>query len=321
MAAPRDSHMASGVAALYEVGRRLASTHDLGTLLSQIAEVTKRLVDYQTFAIFLLDPAGKHLVPRYAVGFRELYVEAVLHISVGEGLVGQAALRQELIWIPDVHQDPRYVRRITDAGEEIRCELVIPLIYHGETVGVLDVGSIRPAQFSEEDLAFLKTLGTQVAGSMKATAVGLGAGGGAQPTPVEAATQPPAETPTPQPTAPPPATATPQGCPSPYTVKQGDWIYKIARDCKVEPSAIVAANPGINPNLIKPGQQLNMPVAGATAVPPATPQACTGTHTVVRGENLFRIAYNCGLTTEQLARANGIAFPYTIHPGDVIRFP
>ena len=165
----------------------------------------------------------------------------------------------------------------------------------------------------------MAALGTQVAGSMTGTAIALGTGGGA--TPAVVATQPLAATATPQPTVPPPATATSQGCSSPYTVKQGDWIYKIARDCKVEPSAILAANPGISPNLIKPGQQLNMPVAGATAVPPATPQACTGTHTVKQGENLFRIAYNCGLTTEQLARPNGIAFPYTIHPGDVIKFP
>jgi LysM repeat protein len=136
-------------------------------------------------------------------------------------------------------------------------------------------------------------------------------------------------TPTPVPPTPvPPAGATtpaPAGaaCTNPYTVKQGDWIYKIARDCKVEPSAIIAVNPGINPNFIKPGQQLNMPTPGATPVPPATSQAqaCSGTYTVKSGNNLFRIAYNCGLTTEQMAAANGIKFPYTIYPGQVLKYP
>ncbi len=160
MADPLNQQSALSISALYEVGRRLASTEDLGTLLSQIAEVTKRLVDYQTFAVFLLDPDGKHLIPRYALGFRELYVETV-RIPVGDGLVGQAAKRQELIWIPDVLQDPRYVRRISESGEEVRSELIIPLIYEGQTVGVLDVGSTQPAQFSEQELTFLKTLGTQ----------------------------------------------------------------------------------------------------------------------------------------------------------------
>lgn len=125
-----------------------------------------------------------------------------------------------------------------------------------------------------------------------------------------------------------PPTATPiapvgAGCPNPYTVKTGEWIYKIARDCKVEPSAIIALNPGVNPDRIVPGQALNMPAAGATAVPPATPlaQACSGSYTIKSGDNLWRIAYGCGLTVETLAAANAIPFPYTIYVGDVIRFP
>lgn len=162
MAARLEEQSSPRLSALYEVGRRLASTEDLGSLLSEIADVTRELVDYQTFAVFLLESDQKHLVPRYALGFRELYVGTV-RIPVGDGLVGQAALQQEIIWIPDVQHDHRYVRRISDSGEEVRAELVIPLIYEGQTVGVLDVGSTRPAQFSERDLAFLKTLGTQVA--------------------------------------------------------------------------------------------------------------------------------------------------------------
>ena len=60
-------------------------------------------------------------------------------------------------------------------------------------------------------------------------------------------------------------------CPNPYTVQQGDWIYQIARNCNVAVSALIAANPGINPNFIKPGQLLNMPGAGATPVPGGAP--------------------------------------------------
>jgi LysM repeat protein len=123
--------------------------------------------------------------------------------------------------------------------------------------------------------------------------------------------------------APPPAAATP--CPNPYTVQQGDWIYKIARNCGVSPAAIIAANPGINPHAIKPGQLLNMPPVGtgtaATPVPGAPSAACTGTHTVVTGDTLYRLAFNCGLTVEQLAAANNIAFPYTIFVGQMLRYP
>ncbi len=125
----------------------------------------------------------------------------------------------------------------------------------------------------------------------------------------------------------PPTTAPPVtggvACPNPYTVQSGDWIYQIARKCGVAARDIIAANPGINANAIVPGQVINLPTGTsttpATAVPPAA--GCTGTRTVASGDTLFRIAYNCGLTVEQVAAVNGIAFPYTIFPGQVIRFP
>lgn len=166
----------------------------------------------------------------------------------------------------------------------------------------------------------MAALGTAIRMTQTAQALAAsGVGGGGEivdtPTPTFSA---PIDTPTP---LPPTATPTSASCANPYTVKKGEWIYQIARDCKVDPSALIAANPGINPNFVSPGQQLNMPVAGSPAVPPATATACTGTHTVARGENLFRIAYNCGLTSEQLAAANSIPYPYTIYPGQVLRFP
>ena len=99
-------------------------------------------------------------------------------------------------------------------------------------------------------------------------------------------------------------------CPNPYMVKQGDWIYKIARDCKLDPSAILAANPGVSPNFIIPGQKLNMP-SGSVSQPST---ACAGSYTVVRGDTLFSIAY-------RLAAANNVRFPYRIFPGDVLKFP
>lgn len=127
------------------------------------------------------------------------------------------------------------------------------------------------------------------------------------------------------------ATPVPAGaaCASPYTVKQGDWIYKIARECNFQPQAIIAANPGINPNRLTVGQKLNLPGAapaptvapGATATPVPPAATCKGTYTVKGGDNLFRIAFNCGFTTEQMAARNNIAPPYRIFPGQVLTYP
>ena len=187
--------------------------------------------------------------------------------------------------------------------------------------------------------ATMAAIGTEVASQLTQTAVAVsGSGGGddltnvppsatpipllpgqdtATPVPVSqpTATSIPGATPT---TVPPPGVA----CPNPYTVKQGDWIYQIARDCGVSVSALIAANPGINPNVIKPGQLLNMPGAGPTPGGGAPqPASCTGSHTVVTGDTLYRLSYGCGLTVEQLAAANSIIYPYTIYPGQTLVYP
>ncbi|MCY3864786.1 MAG: LysM peptidoglycan-binding domain-containing protein, partial [Chloroflexi bacterium] len=44
-------------------------------------------------------------------------------------------------------------------------------------------------------------------------------------------------------------------------------------------------------------------------------------HVVQRGENLFRIAQQYGRTLAEVAQANGIAPPYTIHMGNFITIP
>lgn len=44
-----------------------------------------------------------------------------------------------------------------------------------------------------------------------------------------------------------------------HTVKPGETLNQIAKDYRTALSAIIRANPGINPNLIYPGQSINIP--------------------------------------------------------------
>jgi len=137
-------------------------------------------------------------------------------------------------------------------------------------------------------------------------------------------TVPPAITTISLPPAPPPTTTTVQSdCSSPYTVQPGEWLYRIASKCGVAVTDLIAANPGVNPDFVFPGQQINLP-GGASPkglASPVSTGSCSGTHTVVAGENLFRIGFNCGFTTEQMANANGIFYPFNIYQGQVLHFP
>lgn len=69
-----------------------------------------------------------------------------------------------------------------------------------------------------------------------------------------------------------PAASAPSTDDGTYTVQRGDTLTAIAREHGVSLPALLAANPQIrNPNLIHPGQAVNLP--GRTAAPPPAPGA------------------------------------------------
>ncbi|MFN7132752.1 MAG: SafA/ExsA family spore coat assembly protein [Myxococcales bacterium] len=56
-----------------------------------------------------------------------------------------------------------------------------------------------------------------------------------------------------------------------YTVNRGDCLWKIARQHGVSLNSVIAANPQIkNPDLIYPGQTVNVPGAGSTGSAPSS---------------------------------------------------
>jgi LysM repeat protein len=114
----------------------------------------------------------------------------------------------------------------------------------------------------------------------------------------------------------PTATTIPTG-PRQYTVRPGDWLYKIARENGVAPRDLIAANPQINPNAILiPGTVLTIPA-------PGTGGGTSGgkTYVVRSGDNLFRIGLNNGTTYQVLAQMNSIPAPYIVFPGQVLQLP
>lgn len=94
----------------------------------------------------------------------------------------------------------------------------------------------------------------------------------------------------------------------------------------------------------EPGGFVGTPATGETPATPATPtpgvttpqvatpsptvaqatvaaEDCPETHTVQKGENLFRIALKYGITVKELAEANGITNPDKIQAGTVLKIP
>ena len=143
---------------LNEIARELTSILNLDALLGRIAELVRRLIDYQMFSILLLDASGEKLQHRFSLRFNE-NIHLKHEIPLGRGLVGHAAQNQQAVLVPDVAKDPRYVQ----ANPETRSELAVPLIYKGKVVGVLDLEHTRRGFFTEEHQRTMTTLAAQIA--------------------------------------------------------------------------------------------------------------------------------------------------------------
>jgi len=79
---------------------------------------------------------------------------ACVRIPLGRGVCGAAAARRATQRVADVHSFPGHI--VCDVAS--RSELVVPLMFGEELVGVLDIDSPTPDRFSAADQAGIETI-------------------------------------------------------------------------------------------------------------------------------------------------------------------
>jgi len=143
---------------LLEVADVVNTTLDLDTTLRRVAELVRKVVDYEIFAILLLNEKTQDLRIRFQVGYPKEVADR-MRIKVGDGVTGLAAQRREAILVGDVAKDGRYISAIP----EVRSELAVPLIIKNRVIGVIDLESLQPDHFTEEHKQLLTLIASRVA--------------------------------------------------------------------------------------------------------------------------------------------------------------
>jgi sigma-B regulation protein RsbU (phosphoserine phosphatase) len=146
------------VITLFELGREVTSVLDLDELLHKIPQLIARLIKFQAFAVYLLDPAREELSIAYSVGYPEEQART-LRLKVGQGLVGAAAAEGAPVLVNDVREDARYVEAVPGT----LAELVVPLRRKGRVIGALNVLSDTPGRFTDIDVMIVRQFGAHVA--------------------------------------------------------------------------------------------------------------------------------------------------------------
>jgi phosphoserine phosphatase RsbU/P len=143
---------------LLEVADVVNTTLDLDTTLRRVAELVRKVIDYEIFAILLLNEKTQELYIRFQVGHPREVADRI-RVKIGQGVTGVAAQRREALLIDDVTQDPRYIPSVPT----VRSELAVPLVVKSRLIGVIDIESPQPSHFTEEHKRLLMLIASRMA--------------------------------------------------------------------------------------------------------------------------------------------------------------
>src|SRR5258708_5918685 len=103
---------------LLEVSDVMATSLDLDTTLRRVAEVVRKVIDYEIFAILLLNEKTQKLRVRSKVGYPADFAERSRK-KVGEGVTGLAVQQRQAFLIEDETQDPKYIPAVPNVCSEL----------------------------------------------------------------------------------------------------------------------------------------------------------------------------------------------------------
>lgn len=143
---------------LEETNRLLAQSFDRPELLDRIFDLLGRVVHYDAGGIFLIDSDQGEVGQITTRGYDSvLYTD--LRLKIGQGLVGHVAKTGEMVNVPDVSADDRYV----NARPQTRSALVVPVDIRDRRLAVLNLESNRLAAYDPNDEWLVSSFANQVA--------------------------------------------------------------------------------------------------------------------------------------------------------------
>lgn len=114
-----------------------------------------------------------------------------------------------------------------------------------------------------------------------------------------------------------------------YKVKQGDTLTAISKRYGISIAMITRVNPGLNPDKIRIGQTLMIPLSiqplqsssGSNSIAASGISIQTSIYTVQKGDTLYALARRYGTTANVLASMNGIALNSILRIGQRLKVP
>jgi signal transduction histidine kinase len=166
----------TGLTDLHEAGdrlRELGFLHDIASLATQARdwdELMRTIVDGTTVAMgvevcsfYLADHDRTRLTLAATNGLDRSQVGKV-SLAWGQGITGRVAASRQPIAVDDVTVDERFAWVRGFDIEALAGMLSVPLVWHDDVVGVLNVQTRERRRFRPEEVEFLRTIAALLAG-------------------------------------------------------------------------------------------------------------------------------------------------------------
>ena len=149
---------------LLDITKTISRSLDLEEVLNLVMDTLGSLIPYDAAGIYLIEfsPADKspYIFKSKAIrGYQISFDLIEPRLKMGEGFLGTVAQSGKAIISHDVSKDPRYFA----ARELTRSEMVAPIISNDRVIGVFDLENDVLDAYSDDDLAILQLLTSQVA--------------------------------------------------------------------------------------------------------------------------------------------------------------
>lgn len=150
---------------LRRIVQEVNNAQDLEQALTIIVRRVKQAVGADVCSVYLNDVDNRRHVLHASEGLRGNVVGR-LRLELGRGLIGLVSERAEPINLDDAATHPRY-ENITDTNEErYHGFLGAPIIQNRKVLGVLVLRQRQRRHFEEDEVTFVMTLASQLAGAI-----------------------------------------------------------------------------------------------------------------------------------------------------------
>ncbi|MCL4385222.1 MAG: GAF domain-containing protein [Actinobacteria bacterium] len=156
----RDENIESAkdiIEALSKIGHAITSDLYLEDILKLIVTVTAEVMNSKICSIMLLDDRKNELTIKATQSMSKDYINKN-PLKLGEGIAGKVALENKPIAVYNIMDNDDYKNKDIAKKENLSSMLCLPLHVKGKVIGVLNLYTSEPHNFSDYEINILSTV-------------------------------------------------------------------------------------------------------------------------------------------------------------------